>query len=166
MAATAPSASLGPVQPVFTDAARLALAGYLAGCRGLAREACTLDLRQFTAWCRTRSLPLFSVRRPDIETFARDRGTRGAAHPERLRDGQPREGAAVLRQDEGCVRSRLAGHCRVSRACPVRGRVFRQNGGVAGADMFPAPAAAYSGRKPEASVPSWPPGPHDLPRWP
>jgi integrase/recombinase XerD len=38
---------------VFTDAERLALAGY----RGLTREAYTLDLRQFTAWCRTRSLP-------------------------------------------------------------------------------------------------------------
>ena len=48
MAATAPSTSLVPVQPVFTDAERFALAGYLAGYRGLTREACTLDLRQFT----------------------------------------------------------------------------------------------------------------------
>jgi hypothetical protein len=44
----------GPVQPAFTDAERLALAGYLAGYRGLTREAYTLDLRQFTSWCRTR----------------------------------------------------------------------------------------------------------------
>jgi site-specific recombinase XerD len=57
---------------VFTDAERLALDGYLAGYRGLTREAYTLDLRQFTGWCRPRSLPLFSVRRADIETFARD----------------------------------------------------------------------------------------------
>jgi hypothetical protein len=38
-------------------------AGFLAGYRGMTREAYTLDLRQFTGWCRTRSLPLFSVRR-------------------------------------------------------------------------------------------------------
>ena len=48
MAATIPSTSLIPVQPVFTDAERLALAGFLAGYRGLTREAYTLDLRQFT----------------------------------------------------------------------------------------------------------------------
>ena len=63
---------LVPVQPTFTDAERLALAGLLAGYRGLTREAYTLDLRQFTSWCRTRSLPLFSVRRAGIETFARE----------------------------------------------------------------------------------------------
>jgi hypothetical protein len=56
---------------MFTEAERLALAGFLAGYRGLTREAYTLDLRQFTAWCRARCLPLFSVRRADIETFAR-----------------------------------------------------------------------------------------------
>jgi integrase/recombinase XerD len=47
MAATDPSTSLVPVQPVFTDAERLALAGFLAGYRGLTREAYTFDLRQF-----------------------------------------------------------------------------------------------------------------------
>jgi integrase len=79
MAATVPSTSLIPVQPVFTDAERLALAGYLAGYRGLTREACTLDLRQFTAWCRARSLPLFAVRRADTETFACELEARGRA---------------------------------------------------------------------------------------
>jgi hypothetical protein len=49
---------------------RLALAGFLAGYRGLTREAYTLDLRQFTASCRLRSLSLFSVRRADIEAIA------------------------------------------------------------------------------------------------
>jgi integrase/recombinase XerD len=77
MAAETASTSLAPVQPVFTDAERLALAGYLAGYRGLIREAYTLDLRQFTGWCRTRSLPLFSVRRADIETFACELEARG-----------------------------------------------------------------------------------------
>ncbi len=57
MTATAPTAALVPIQPTFTDAERLALAGFLAGYRGLTREAYTLDLRQFTSWCRSRSLP-------------------------------------------------------------------------------------------------------------
>ncbi len=79
MAATIPSTSLIPVQPVFTDAERLALAGFLVDYRGLTREAYTLDLRQFTGWCRSRSLPMFSVRRADIETFAREMEARGRA---------------------------------------------------------------------------------------
>ena len=79
MAAGTASTSLAPVQPVFTDAERLALAGFLAGYRGLTREAYTLDLRQFTGWCRDRSLPLFSVRHADIETFARELEARGRA---------------------------------------------------------------------------------------
>ena len=74
MAGTTPSTSLVPVQPVFTDAERLALAGFLAGYR-----AYTLDLRQFSGWCRSRSLPLFSVRRADIETFALEMEARGRA---------------------------------------------------------------------------------------
>jgi hypothetical protein len=65
------------VQPAFTDAERLALAGFLAGYRGLTREAYALDLRQFTTWCRARSLGLFAVRRADIESFARDLEARG-----------------------------------------------------------------------------------------
>lgn len=72
MTATTSSTALATIQPTFTDAERLALAGFLAGYRGLTREAYTLDLRQFTGWCRARSLPLFSVRRADIETFARN----------------------------------------------------------------------------------------------
>jgi len=79
MTATTRSAVLVPVQPVFTDAERLALAGYLAGYRGLTREAYSLDLRQFTTWCRIRSLPLFAVRRADIESFARDLEDHGRA---------------------------------------------------------------------------------------
>jgi integrase/recombinase XerD len=55
------------------------LAGFLAGYRGLTRDACTLDLRQFSGWCRSRPLPLFSVRRADIETFAREMEANGRA---------------------------------------------------------------------------------------
>src|SRR5437870_9301406 len=57
MAAAAASTSLVPVRLAFTESERLALAGFLAGYRGLTREAYTLDLRQFAGWCRIRSLP-------------------------------------------------------------------------------------------------------------
>jgi site-specific recombinase XerD len=76
---TTPSTAVATIQPAFTESERLALAGFLAGYRGLTREAYTLDLRQFTAWCRARNLPLFAVRRADIETFARELEARGRA---------------------------------------------------------------------------------------
>ena len=82
---TTRSSSLGiagravEIQPAFTDAERLALAGYLAGYRSLTREAYALDLRQFASWCRACSLGLFTVRRADIESFARDLEARGRA---------------------------------------------------------------------------------------
>jgi integrase/recombinase XerD len=79
MTTATPSTALATIQPAFTDPERLALAGYLAGYRGLTREAYALDLRQFTTWCRARSLNLFAVRRPDIESFARDLEARGRA---------------------------------------------------------------------------------------
>ncbi len=79
MTTATPSTALATIQPAFTDPERLALAGYLAGYRGLTREAYTLDLRQFTGWCRTHSLSLFSVRRADIESFARQLEANGRA---------------------------------------------------------------------------------------
>ena len=79
MTTAAPSTALATIQPAFTDPERLALAGFLAGYRGLTREAYALDLRQFTTWCRARSLPLFAVRRADIESFARELEARGRA---------------------------------------------------------------------------------------
>src|SRR2546421_5379002 len=79
MTTATPSTALATIQPAFTDPERLALAGFVAGYRGLTRDAYTLDLRQFTTWCRARSLALFAVRRADIEGFARDLETRGRA---------------------------------------------------------------------------------------
>jgi Phage integrase, N-terminal SAM-like domain len=79
MTTAAPSTALATIQPAFTDPERLALAGFLAGYRGLTREAYALDLRQFTSWCGARSLGLFAVRRADIEGFARDLEARGRA---------------------------------------------------------------------------------------
>jgi len=79
MTTAAPSTVLATIQPAFTDAERVALAGFLAGYRGLTREAYALDLRQFASWCRSRSLALFAVRRADIEGFARDLEAMGRA---------------------------------------------------------------------------------------
>ena len=76
MTTAAPSTALATIQPACTDAGRLAPAGFLAGYRGLTREAYALDLRQFTTWCRVRSRGLFAVRRADIESFARDLAAR------------------------------------------------------------------------------------------
>jgi len=67
------------IQPVFTDAERVALADFLASYRGLTREAYALDLRQFTGWCHVRSLALFAVRRSAIEICARDLEAKGRA---------------------------------------------------------------------------------------
>jgi hypothetical protein len=49
MSTAVPSTALVSIQPVYTDAEHLALAGFLAGYRGLTREAYALHLRQFTA---------------------------------------------------------------------------------------------------------------------
>ena len=79
MTTAAPSTALATIQPAFTNPERLALAGFLAGYRGLTREAYALDLRQFTSWHQARSLALFSVRRADIESIARELEARGRA---------------------------------------------------------------------------------------
>jgi integrase/recombinase XerD len=79
MTTATPSTALATIQPAFTDPERLALAGFLAGYRGLTREAYALDLRQFTTWCRARCLNLFAARRADIEGFARELEAQGRA---------------------------------------------------------------------------------------
>ncbi len=79
MTTAAPSTALATTHPAFTDPERLALAGFLAGYRGLTREAYALDPRQFTARCRARSLALFAVRRADIESFTWELEVRGRA---------------------------------------------------------------------------------------
>ena len=66
MTTAAPSTALATIQPAFTEAERLALAGFLAGYRGLTREAYALDLRQFTSWCQQRHVRLFEARRAPV----------------------------------------------------------------------------------------------------
>ena len=63
MTTAAPSTALATIQPAFTDPERLALAGFLAGYRGLIGEAYALDLRQFTTWCRARRAGTCAPRR-------------------------------------------------------------------------------------------------------
>ena len=76
---TTTSTALVPLFPVFSEPERLALAGFLAGYAGLTREAYALDLRQFATWCHNHGLPLFAVRRGDIECFGRDLEAAGRA---------------------------------------------------------------------------------------
>jgi integrase/recombinase XerD len=76
---TTTSTALVPLGPVFSEPERLALAGFLAGYSGLTREAYALDLRQFATWCHNHDLPLFGVRRADIECFGRDLEAAGRA---------------------------------------------------------------------------------------
>ena len=84
MATATPSTALVTIQPAFTDADRFAPAGFLAGYRGLTRDAYALDLRQFSTWCQARSLALLASAAPTSESFARTRSPRpspGHRHP-------------------------------------------------------------------------------------
>jgi len=85
MTTAAPSTALATIQPAFTDPEPLALAGFLAGYRGMTREAYTLDLRQFTTWCRARSPA--AVRGPPRRHRRLRQGTRGQGP--RPRDRHP-----------------------------------------------------------------------------
>jgi integrase/recombinase XerD len=79
MATSFPSIALVPASPIFSNAERLALAGFLAGYSGLTRQAYELDLRQYASWCHQHHVHLFSARRADIECFARDLEAHGRA---------------------------------------------------------------------------------------
>lgn len=79
MEPTATSTAVAVVDPAFSDAEQFALSGFLAGYRGLTRDAYALDLRQFVAWCEQHQVRLFEARRADIECFARDIEERGRA---------------------------------------------------------------------------------------
>jgi integrase/recombinase XerD len=115
MTTAAPSTALATIQPAFTDPERLALAGY----RGLTREAYALDLRQFTTWCRARSLPLFAVRRADIESFARELEARGRARATVTRRlctiaGFYKYAAEAMSGDRGDMHIRVIWCCRAA----------------------------------------------------
>jgi site-specific recombinase XerD len=64
---------------LFSTNEQLALAGFLAGYSGLTRDAYTLNLRQYVAWCTEHHLAVFGARRADIECFARHLESLGRA---------------------------------------------------------------------------------------
>ena len=69
---TIPSTAVVVYDPDLVDPEHVAPAGFLAGYRGITRDAYALDLRKFVAFCTRRDLGLFEVRRSDIGTFARE----------------------------------------------------------------------------------------------
>jgi integrase/recombinase XerD len=64
---------------LFSTDEQLALAGFLAGYSSLTRDAYTLDLRQYGAWCTEHRVAVFGARRGDIERFARHLESLGRA---------------------------------------------------------------------------------------
>jgi integrase/recombinase XerD len=73
------STALATRDELFSTNEQLALAGFLAGCSGLTREAYTLDLRQYVAWCTEHRVAVFGARRADVECFARHLESLGRA---------------------------------------------------------------------------------------
>ena len=73
------STALATRDELFSANEQLALAGFLAGYSGLTRDAYTLDLRQYVAWCTEHRVAVFGARRADIECFARHLESLGRA---------------------------------------------------------------------------------------
>ena len=111
MTTAAPSTALATIQPAFTDAERLALAGYLAGYRGLTREAYALDLRQFTAWCR--AAPFLCSPSAAPTSKASPRNSKPGAAPAR-----PSPGGCAPSPGSTSTRSRRSSGSIPGRACP------------------------------------------------
>ncbi len=100
--------TLAVAEVVFTDAERVALAGY----RGLTRDAYALDLRQFVFWCERHGLKLFSVRRSEIELYARHLEGTGRARATVARQLCTVAGFYRYAEEEGLVATSPAVHVR------------------------------------------------------
>ncbi len=57
MTTTAPSTAISVAETTFSDDERFAPPGFLAGYRGLTRDAYALDLRQFATSCQSHVKP-------------------------------------------------------------------------------------------------------------
>ena len=112
MTSTIPSTSVVVADPVFSDAEQFALTGFLAGYRGVTRDAYALDLRQFVAWCDQHDRRLFEVRRADIECFARDLEERGRARATVGRRLSTIAGFYRYAEEEGLLAHSPAAHVR------------------------------------------------------
>ena len=97
---------------VFSDHERVALAGFLAGYRGLTRDAYALDLRQFVAWCGRQSIKLFAARRTDIELYARALEDAGGARATVARRLCTVAGFYRYAEEEGLIAHSPAVHVR------------------------------------------------------
>lgn len=95
-----------------TDPIRMAVAGYLAGYSQVTRQAYSLDLRIWAAWCDQHRLELFSVRRAHIELFARDQEAQGKARSTIARRLSTIAGFYRYCEDEGLIEHSLAAHVR------------------------------------------------------
>ena len=109
---TTPISDVAVVDPVFPDVEQYALAAFLAGYRGLTRDAYALSLRQFIAWCQEHKVRLFTARRAYIECFARDREARGRARATVARRLRTVAGFYRYAEQEGLLERSPAAHVR------------------------------------------------------
>lgn len=109
---TSPSTSVVLYDPSLADPVRVAFAGFLAGYRGLTRDAYALDLRQFVAWCEEHQLALLAVRRSDIECYARALEDRGRARSTVARRLCTVTGFYRYAEEEGLIAHSPAVHVR------------------------------------------------------
>jgi integrase/recombinase XerD len=104
--------AIGRYQPVLSELEQTTLLGFLAGYRGFTRDAYTLDLRQFTAWCWQHDRRLFDVHRVDIECFARDLEDAGRARATVVRRLCTIVGFYRYAEEEGVIEHWPAVHIR------------------------------------------------------
>jgi integrase/recombinase XerD len=109
---TMTTTAIEPHKPRFTELEESTLLGFLAGYRGFTRDAYTLDLRQFTAWCWRRDRRLFEVRRVDIESFARHLEDAGRARATVARRLSTVVGFYRYAEEEGVIDHSPAVHVR------------------------------------------------------
>jgi len=107
-----PTTAVERYQPVLSEVERTTLLGFLAGYRGFTRDAYTLDLRQFTAWCWEQHHQLFDVRRVHIECFASDLEDRGKARATVARRLCTIVGFYRYAEEEGVIEHSPAVHIR------------------------------------------------------
>ena len=109
MTTTTTTTAVERYQPVLSELEQSTLVGFLAGYRGFTRDAYTLDLRQFTAWCWQHDRRLFDVRRVDIECFARDLEDRGTGPGDRRPPAVHGDRVLPLRRGRGRDRAFAGG---------------------------------------------------------
>lgn len=113
---TPTATSVEQYRPSFGELEQTTLLGFLAEYRGFTRDASSLDLRQFTAWCWQQDRALFEVRRVDIECFARDLEDRGKARATVARRLSTVVGFYRYAEEEGVITHSPAVHIRRPRS--------------------------------------------------